>query len=51
MRRFFKDKLVTNSVIISLGTIVAGVFGYLFQFVISRKLTVAEYGVFQSLVQ
>ncbi len=45
----FRSKLVTNSVIISTGAILAGVFGYLFQFVISRRLTVAAYGEFQSL--
>jgi O-antigen/teichoic acid export membrane protein len=49
MRKFLNSKLVTNSVIISIGTIIAGVFGYLFQFVISRRLTVAGYGEFQSL--
>jgi O-antigen/teichoic acid export membrane protein len=49
MHQFFKDKLVKNSVILSVGTVVAGVFGYFFQFVISRGLTVAEYGEFQSL--
>jgi O-antigen/teichoic acid export membrane protein len=46
---FFKDKLVKNSIILSLGALIAGVFGYFFQFVISRRLTVAEYGEFQSL--
>jgi O-antigen/teichoic acid export membrane protein len=49
VRKFLNSKLVTNSVIISVGTVIAGVFGYLFQFVISRKLTVAGYGEFQSL--
>ncbi|MGD1003438.1 MAG: hypothetical protein ABR884_02585 [Minisyncoccia bacterium] len=49
MRRFLQNKLVTNSVIISVGALIAGVFGYLFQFVISRSLTVAGYGEFQSL--
>ncbi len=49
MRRFLQNKLVTNSVIISAGALIAGVFGYLFQFVISRSLTVAGYGEFQSL--
>jgi len=50
MRQFFlKDKLVKNSVILSLGVLIAGVFGYFFQFVISRRLTVAGYGEFQSL--
>lgn len=46
---FLKDKLVKNSVILSLGALIAGVFGYFFQFVISRRLTVAGYGEFQSL--
>jgi O-antigen/teichoic acid export membrane protein len=49
MQRFLKNKLVANSVIISAGALIAGVFGYLFQFVISRSLTVAGYGEFQSL--
>jgi O-antigen/teichoic acid export membrane protein len=49
MRQFLKSKLVENSMILGVGTIIAGVFGYLFQFVISRRLTIAEYGEFQSL--
>lgn len=49
MHRLFKHKLVKNSIILGLGTIIAGVFGYFFQFVISRRLTVAGYGEFQSL--
>jgi O-antigen/teichoic acid export membrane protein len=49
MRRFLQNKLLKNSAIISVGALIAGVFGYLFQFVISRGLTVAGYGEFQSL--
>jgi O-antigen/teichoic acid export membrane protein len=49
MQRFLKNKLLKNSAIISLGALLAGVFGYLFQFVVSRGLTVAGYGEFQSL--
>ena len=49
MHPFLKDKLVKNSAVISFGALIAGVFGYFFQFVISRRLTVAEYGEFQSL--
>jgi O-antigen/teichoic acid export membrane protein len=49
MHSFLRDKLLKNSVIISLGDLIAGIFGYLFQFVISHRLSVAGYGEFQSL--
>ena len=49
MHQLLKDRLLKNSIIISLGALIAGVFGYFFQFVISRRLTVAEYGEFQSM--
>lgn len=47
--QFLGDKLIKNSIVISLGALAAGVFGYFFQFIISRRLTVAGYGEFQSL--
>lgn len=46
----FKNKFVRNSFIYVAGTIAAGFLGYIFQFVISRKLSVAQYGEFQSLI-
>ncbi|MFH0814983.1 MAG: hypothetical protein V1902_02840 [Candidatus Falkowbacteria bacterium] len=45
-----KNKFIQNSFIYVAGTIAAGFLGYIFQFVISRKLSVAQYGEFQSLM-
>lgn len=40
---------MANSAILTIGSLAAGVFGYLFHFIISRKISVAEYGELQSL--
>lgn len=45
----WKNKFIQNSFIYVAGTIAAGFLGYIFQFVISRKLSVAQYGEFQSI--
>ncbi len=49
LRSLLREKVVKNSMLYGTTTLVAGVFGYLFQFVISRRLSVAAYGEFQSL--
>lgn len=48
--RFLKDKFFQNSFIYVSGTLFAGSLGYLFHFLISRKLSVAEYGELQGLL-
>ncbi len=42
-------RLMKNSAILTIGTLLGGVFSYLFHFIISRKLSVAAYGELQSL--
>jgi O-antigen/teichoic acid export membrane protein len=46
----WKHPVLKNGVISLLGFGVGGFLGYIFQFFISRRLSVAEYGEFQSLV-
>lgn len=48
--RLLKDTILKNSAISIIGFGVTGFLGYIFQFFISRRLAVAEYGEFQSLV-
>lgn len=48
--RLVKDKFLRDSFIYVMGTLFTGSLGYLFHFLISRKLSVAEYGELQSLL-
>lgn len=45
-----KDKFLRDSFIYVIGTLFSGSLGYVFHFLISRKLSVAEYGELQSLL-
>ncbi|MDD3486875.1 MAG: hypothetical protein PHF35_00650 [Candidatus Moranbacteria bacterium] len=45
-----KSKFFKNNLIYLAGTVFAGFLGYLFHFVVSRRLSVAEYGQLQSLL-
>lgn len=48
--RVLRDKFLKNSFIYIIGTLLSGFLGYLFHFLISRKLSVGQYGELQSLV-
>lgn len=48
--QLFKHPVLKNSVISFVGFVITGAVGYAFQFFISRRLPVATYGEFQSLV-
>lgn len=50
LKRLLKEKFFKDSLIYIIGTLIIGVLGYVFQFVISRKLSVSEYGELQSLI-
>jgi O-antigen/teichoic acid export membrane protein len=46
----FKSKFLQNNVIFMTGTLVSGILGYAFHFVVSRQISVAQYGELQSLL-
>jgi O-antigen/teichoic acid export membrane protein len=45
-----KSKFLKNNTIFMIGTLVGGLLGYAFHFVISRQISVAQYGELQSLL-
>ncbi|MBM3206311.1 MAG: hypothetical protein FJZ43_01685 [Candidatus Staskawiczbacteria bacterium] len=47
---FLKDKFIKDSFIYLIGSLLVGVMGYAFHFLISRHLSVYEYGELQSLI-
>ena len=47
---FLKDKFVKNSFIYLIGSLLVGATGYAFHFLISREMSVYEYGELQSLI-
>ena len=50
LSRYFRVGIVKNAAISLVGFIAAGALGYLFQFLLARRLSVEQYGEFQSLV-
>ncbi|HUD08711.1 MAG TPA: oligosaccharide flippase family protein [Candidatus Saccharimonadales bacterium] len=46
----FKSKFLKNNAIFMAGTLVGGLLGYAFHFVVSRQISVAQYGELQSLL-
>jgi len=46
----FKSKFLKNNAIFMAGTLVSGLLGYAFHFVVSRQISVAQYGELQSLL-
>jgi O-antigen/teichoic acid export membrane protein len=50
LRSFLKNKFVKDSFVYTVGILIGGFLGYIFQFIVSRKLAVAQYGEFQSLM-
>lgn len=48
--RLIKDKFFRDSFVYVMGTLFTGSLGYFFHFLVSRKLSVAEYGELQSLL-
>lgn len=45
-----KSKFLQNNVIVMTGTLVSGILGYAFHFVVSRQISIAQYGELQSLL-
>lgn len=50
LKEFLSHKFVNNSFISIVGMVMSGILGYLFHFVVSRKLAVSQYGELQSLI-
>ena len=50
LRRLIGEKFFKDSFVYIVGTLVAGFLGYMFQFVVSRKLSVGDYGELQSII-
>jgi len=50
LKNFFRQKLFKDSFVYMVGTFVGGFLNYLFQVVVSRQLTVGQYGELQSLL-
>ncbi len=50
VRHILKHRVVRNSAVVTVGFVVTGILGYLFQFLISRHLSVEHYGEFQTLI-
>jgi len=46
----FKSKFLKNNAIFMAGTLIGGLLGYAFHFVVSRQISVAQYGELQSLL-
>jgi O-antigen/teichoic acid export membrane protein len=46
----FKNKFLKNNAIFMAGTLISGLLGYVFHFVVSRQISVAQYGELQSLL-
>jgi O-antigen/teichoic acid export membrane protein len=46
----FKSKFVKNNFIFMTGTLLSGLLGYAFHFVVSRQISIAQYGELQSLL-
>jgi len=46
----FKSKFLKNNIIYMTGTLLSGLLGYAFHFVVSRQISVAQYGELQSLL-
>jgi len=45
-----KSKFLQNNLIFMIGTLISGLLGYAFHFVVSRQISVAQYGELQSLL-
>jgi len=48
--KLLKDKFIKDSFVYVVGSVLGGLLGYVFHFVVSRKLSVSEYGELQSLL-
>jgi O-antigen/teichoic acid export membrane protein len=46
----FKSKFLKNNAIYMVGTLISGLLGYAFHFVVSRQISIAQYGELQSLL-
>jgi O-antigen/teichoic acid export membrane protein len=45
-----QSKFLKNNAVFMTGTLISGLFGYLFHFIVSRQISVAQYGELQSLL-
>jgi O-antigen/teichoic acid export membrane protein len=50
IKRFFSSQLISGSLVMTLGTAVAGVFNYLYHLFMGRMLGPVDYGILASLI-